>query len=69
MTKDNLHTMTLADRLKASIAGFSIFANETGERVSDATYTTAEEANHDYYMNQGHTHVGLVKLGSENSDA
>lgn len=40
---------------------YSIFDCFTHERVSDQTYTTREEANHDYYMNAGHTYIGVVK--------
>lgn len=39
---------------------FSIFDNSTGKRVSEESYATAEEANHDYYMNHGSTHVGII---------
>lgn len=39
---------------------FSIFDNFTGKRVSEDSYATAEEANHDYYMNAGSTHVGVI---------
>lgn len=39
---------------------FSIFDNFTGKRVSESSYATVEEANHDYYMNHGHTHVGII---------
>lgn len=39
---------------------FSIFDCTTGERVSDKSYATLEEANHDYFMNQGHTRVGEI---------
>lgn len=38
---------------------FSVFDNITRKRVSDEWYATAEEANRDYYMNFGHTHVGV----------
>lgn len=44
-------------------AKFTIFNNETLKRVSDEVYSTAEEANHDYFMNHGRTHVGLVQMG------
>jgi hypothetical protein len=40
---------------------FSIFDCLTHQRVSCQSYDTAEEANHDYYMNAGHTYVGLIK--------
>ena len=39
---------------------FSIFDCETHTRVSDVAYATAEEANHDYHMNEGHTHIGDI---------
>lgn len=39
---------------------FSIYDCETKQRVSDESYATAEEAGHDYYMNQGHTYVGVI---------
>ena len=39
---------------------FSIYDNLTGKRVSEDSYATADEANRDYYMNEGHTHVGVV---------
>lgn len=41
-------------------ASFSIFDCVTHERVSDRSYPTAEEANHDYHMNGGQTYVGTV---------
>lgn len=40
---------------------FSIFDCDTRERVSDQSYPTADEANHDYYMNAGHTFVGVIQ--------
>jgi hypothetical protein len=48
---------------------FSIFDCETGERVSEETYATAEEANHDYYMNAGHTRVGVISVLDSKLDA
>lgn len=39
---------------------FTIFDCLTKQRVSDRSYATAEEANHDYYMNQGHTYIGVI---------
>jgi len=39
---------------------YSIFDCLTRERVSESTYPTADEANHDYHMNAGHTYVGIV---------
>jgi hypothetical protein len=39
---------------------FSIFDNSTGKRVSEDSYATADEANHDYCMNAGSTHVGVI---------
>lgn len=41
---------------------FTIFDNITKERVSPDSYTTSEEANHDYYMNAGHTHIGVIPV-------
>lgn len=39
---------------------FSIFDCGTNDRLSQESYATAEEANHDYHMNHGHTYVGVV---------
>jgi hypothetical protein len=39
---------------------FSIFDCATGKRVSKQSYSTPEEANHDYYMNYGHTYIGAI---------
>lgn len=39
---------------------FSIFYCETGKRLSDREYLSADEANHDYYMNAGHSYIGIV---------
>jgi hypothetical protein len=39
---------------------FSIFDCTTHERVSSEVYRTADDANHDYFMNAGHTYVGPV---------
>lgn len=39
---------------------FSIYDNLTGGRLSIASYRTVEEANRDYHMNEGHTHVGNI---------
>lgn len=44
---------------------FSIFDNKTGKRISSDSYATAEEANHDYHMNSGATHVGTVVNAAE----
>jgi hypothetical protein len=43
------------------MAQFSIFDCTTRKQVSDRVYDTAEEANHDYYMNQGHTYMGVLQ--------
>lgn len=40
---------------------FSIFDCETRKRVSDESYATAAEAYRDYYMNDGHTFVGVIQ--------
>jgi hypothetical protein len=40
---------------------FSIFDCETGKRISDESYATAEQANHDYHMNAGHTCVKPIE--------
>lgn len=47
-------------RVKRARGLFTIFDCTTGRRVSKRSYATAEEANHDYYMNAGHTCVGPV---------
>lgn len=36
---------------------FSVFDCQTHARLSDRSYSTASEANHDYHMNTGHTYV------------
>ena len=41
---------------------FSIYDNLTGTRLSNASYHTVEEANRDYHMNEGHTHVGDIGM-------
>jgi hypothetical protein len=43
---------------------FSIFKCRTHEQVSDRLYSTADEANHDYHMNAGHTYVGIATKGT-----
>lgn len=40
---------------------YTIFDCLTKERVSDRSYATTDEANHDYYMNQGHTYIGVIE--------
>jgi hypothetical protein len=40
---------------------FSVFDCMTHKRLSDSSYATVEEANHDHYMNAGHTYVGPVR--------
>lgn len=40
---------------------FSIFDCENGKRISDESYATAEQANHDYHMNAGHTCVKPIE--------
>jgi hypothetical protein len=40
---------------------FSIFDCDTRQRVSDESYATADEAYRDYYMNDGHTFVGVIQ--------
>jgi hypothetical protein len=49
-----------ARHAKPSAGQFSIFDCLTHQRVSEETYATADEANHDYHMNAGHTCVGVV---------
>jgi hypothetical protein len=49
-----------ARHAKPSAGQFSIFDCLTHQRVSEETYATADEANHDYHMNAGHTYVGVV---------
>jgi hypothetical protein len=48
------------DRLEPieTAKAFAVFDCRTFEQVSDRTYDTAEEANHDYHMNAGRTYVG-----------
>lgn len=46
---------------------FSIFDNFTRKRVSEDSYATADEANHDYYMNAGCTHVGVIDAYEEDA--
>ena len=41
---------------------FSIYDNLTGTWLSIASYRTVEEANRDYHMNEGHTHVGDIGM-------
>lgn len=40
---------------------FSIFDCSTHERLSEQSYTTAEEASRDYHMNTGHTYIGVIR--------
>lgn len=47
---------------------FSIFDNFTGKRVSEDSYATADEANHDYYMNAGSTHVGVIDAYEQDAE-
>lgn len=44
---------------------FTIFDCLTKQRVSDRSYATVEEASHDYYMNQGHTYIGVIAQHSD----
>lgn len=39
---------------------YSILDCETGKRLSDRSYETVDEANHDYYLNKGHSYIGIV---------
>jgi hypothetical protein len=39
---------------------FSIFDCTTDKRISDQSYSTREEANHDYFMNEGHTYIDVT---------
>lgn len=59
---DSLSGQIYSEGSPAVSAGkFSIFDCLTKERVSDQSYATVDEANHDYYANAGHTYVDVIK--------
>jgi hypothetical protein len=41
---------------------YSIFDCLTRERLSNKSYTTVDDANHDYFMNEGQTYVGIIAM-------
>lgn len=48
------------DNQPAEFQGYGVFDCETHQQLSDRLYPTAEEANHDYHMNEGHTYINPV---------
>lgn len=62
VTDRDVCSVTIAKGLEIPAKGgvLSIFDCITYERVSDRSYATVNEANHDCHMNAGHTYIGVI---------